>query len=148
MWTGIMIEQYRSSNITGLDPNITRLTNNSVESYFGHLKTHLLDNNKMMCSEYSSIVNNYIEAKHEIYIQNKKFDQVLSTQEAVDGLEMESKWKHKKRKRQRDPTDGPYQNIKNFGDFSWQKTYDTYENPVETDDFSDVFDLKLVYQTN
>ncbi len=66
LWSGIMIYTCQQNYPFCFDRILSRLSNNPVEGWFGHLKNHPLENNIVMTSElvtilYERIVSKFIE---------------------------------------------------------------------------------------
>jgi len=49
--------------------NRRRLSNNPIENHFGHLKSNLLQNKTVSCSELMFIIYNRIQATHSLYFE-------------------------------------------------------------------------------
>ncbi len=70
LWTGIMLEQCKKQHKLSFAEGISRLNNNPVENYFGHLKDDILKKlNNLLTSEIASHLYLRIKAKYiEFYL--------------------------------------------------------------------------------
>lgn len=142
LWSSVMIEQFRMIlNNHTLNISVSRLTNNPVESWFGHLKTNLLKHNRLSCSELTCILTSRIESKYKEYVLREKIENQTNKKVHV----LKETWnKEKKRKN----TKGYFvSNISNFCDFN-NIDNNQAENPIETSEFNNLFKIVDSKQNN
>ena len=122
LWTGLILRQCQNQYpAIYISDQFTRLTNNPVESYFGHLKNQILNRQKrLLPSELCSKLYLNIQA---IFIEYKFPDVEISKRKR----EIEEVWK-KGSKSKRNGT--YYDSVNSFGQFDLRASKDS--NPLDT----------------
>ena len=160
-WTGIMIEQCRQQHILFFRSSISRLTNNPVENYFGHLKKNILTNLKnLLTSELASHLYLRLKAKFVEFYQRKftsgkpRMVKRLKDNNKPKAFSNKSKKELKKKKPsvhtwlknvKRTRVKGIYMEaIQDFGNFNLKRT----DNIIETADFVETFDLNSNFENS
>lgn len=108
LWTGIIISDWQTKNQSF--KKFSRLSNNSVENWFGQLKNNYLKNTKVMPSEYCARLYKYLENQFFIYYEKDQKDgsQTSAAKQYLEELkkeiqlqklknvsEIKEKWKNK-----------------------------------------------------
>ena len=87
LWTGIMIYHCQTRFPFSFDKILSRLSNNPVEAWFGHLKNQLLENNIVITSELASILFERIVSKFiEFYMtgRNENLESSIQNLQPLD----------------------------------------------------------------
>ena len=149
LWTGIMLEQCRKQFILSFKEIFSRLTNNPVEGYFGHLKHNILKFLKnVLTSELASHLYLRLKAKYIEFYMCKFEDgrpKIVKRLKSKKNIKSNKKilshvWKKNiKCKREK----GVY--FKNISNFELFDLFDC-ENIIETADFVEAFDVKQNFE--
>ena len=136
-----MLEQCKKQHVLSFRDSLSRLNNNPVENYFGHLKDDILQKLKnLLTSEIASHLYLRIKAKYiEFYLCKysdhrpktvKRLNKKKSKKNNKTPIHVWKKYVNKTREK-----GIYYKSIHDFGNFQLSKT----ENSVETADFAETF---------
>lgn len=117
LWTSLMINNRKKLYGVCMKTVPNRLTNNAVESYFGHLKNNILFNRRMTTSELVGLLFNRIRSIHI-----KMFESLETKIKKTDNYSkynVDEKWMDKNKIKRKNKS-YYYQSNANFGDFLGQ----------------------------
>jgi hypothetical protein len=140
LWTGLMLDQCKKQHFLSFKESFSRLDNNPVENYFGHLKDDILKKLvNLLTSEIASHLYLRIKAKYIEFYLCKYSDDRPKIVKRLNKKEIKKKktpmqvWKKNvKKKREKGIY---YKSIHDYGYFERSKT----DNLIETADFAKTF---------
>jgi hypothetical protein len=134
LWTGIIISFWR--NELNDNDSFTRLTNNPVENWFGHLKNNLLMKRSVMPSELAGTTYNRLQMK---YFQYYGEPEELEKKEPKLYEKVEQWQKVKNYKRDKGHY---YKNLSSLAEIDGE--IDVFVNEAECPELDDLFNISIL----